>query len=58
MVSVAQAEGRHYTPRSESIKVTASTMSAEVNAYRTAQVLTHNTRLDRVVMHKNKSKVY
>lgn len=33
-------------------------MSAEVDDYQTVQVLTHNTRLGRVVMYKNKSKVY
>ena len=50
--------GWTYTPISEPINATASTMSAEENAYQTVQVLTHNTRLDRVVMYKNKSKVY
>ena len=33
-------------------------MSAEEDAYQTVQVLTYNTRMDRVVMYKNKSKVY
>ena len=47
-----------YTPRSEPIKATATTMSAEEDIYQTVQVLTWNTRLDRVVMYKNKSKVY
>lgn len=50
--------GWTYTPRSKPIKVTSSTMSTEEDAYQTVQVLTHNTRLDRVVMYKNKSKVY
>ena len=50
--------GWTYTPRSEPIKATATTMSAEKDVYQTVQVLTWNTRMDRVVMYKNKSKVY
>ena len=50
--------GWKYTPRSKPIKATATTMNAEEDDYQTVQVLTWNTRMDRVVMYKNKSKVY